>query len=178
MAVLAEGGCLCGAVRYGVTSQPEFVINCGCKFCQRSTGAHYLVETLFPLDDLKILSGRPRTHDRISQGSGKTIHIHFCEECGTKLFMTFERYDDIYGVHSGTFDDPNWFATDPGSTEYFYLSEMSDGVVIPAGFNVFHQHGLKLDGSQNTPQRFDTPTVVTPEVRKAGLEFARQNGEA
>lgn len=178
MEVLAEGGCVCGAVRFAVKSEPEWIVNCACKFCQRSTGGHYLVETLFPLDDLEVLSGTPRTYDRKSEGSGKVIHIHFCENCGTKLFMTFERFDDIYGVFSGTFDDPNWFQRHPDRTNYFYLSEMPDGVVLPAGYNVFYGHGLNTDGTENTPQRFDQPTEVTPAVRRAALEFARKNGEA
>ena len=177
MKFLAEGGCLCGSIRYAVTSEPEFIINCACKFCQRFTGGHYLVETLFPLDDLVVLSGTPKAHDHRSEGSGKIIHIHFCESCGTKLFMTFERYDDIYGVSTGTFDDPNWFSRHPETTKYFYLSQMPDGVVLPAGYDVFYRHGLKLDGTHNTPQRFDSPTEVTPEIRKAALEFARQNEE-
>ena len=174
---LAAGGCLCGAVRYAVASEPEWIVNCGCRFCQRATGGAYLVETLFPLDDLDVLSGTPKTHDRRSEGSGKTIRIHFCGTCGTKLFMTFERFDDIYGVFSGTFDDPNWFPRPPEKTNYFFLGEMPDGVVLPPGSDVFYGHALKPDGSENTPQRFEVPTVVTGAVRTAALEFARRNGE-
>ena len=178
MEFLAQGGCVCGAIRYAVKSEPDWVVNCACRFCQRSTGSHYLVETLFPLEDLEVLEGTPRTHRRKSDGSGKTIHIHFCQDCGTKLFMTFERFDDIYGVFSGTFDDPNWFPRSPDKTSFFFLSEMPDGVVLPAGYDVFYGHGLKQNGTDNTPQRFDMPTVVTEDVRKAGLDFARRNGEA
>lgn len=175
---LAEGGCLCGSVRYAVTSEPEYLIQCACNFCQRATGSHYLVETLFPLEDLDVTSGTPRTFDVTSSGSGKVIHIHFCEGCGTKLFMTFERYDDIYGVFTGTFDDTNWFSRRPETPQYFYVGKMPDGMVIPAGYEAFYGHGLKLDGSSNTPQVFDSPILVTSKVRKAALEFAKLHGEA
>ena len=174
----SEGGCLCGSVRYAVKSEPDWVINCACKFCQRSTGGHYLVETLFPLDGFEVLSGTARTYDRRSEGSGKLVHVHFCEGCGTKLFMTFERYGDVCGVFGGTFDDPGWFPRAPENTSYFYLGQMSDGVVLPAGYDVFFGHGLKIDGTANTPRRFSRPTEVTAEVREAAREeFARRNGE-
>jgi len=178
MSVEAEGGCICGAIRYAVKSKPTWIINCGCNFCQRATGGHYLVESMFPRKDLEILSGTPRSHTRISEGSGKAIHLHFCDTCGTKLFTGFERYGDICGVMAGTFDDPNWFPRTPETTFYFFLGEMPDGMVIPAGFNVYFGHSLKPDGSNNTPQRFDAPVVVTPELRQAALEFAVANGEA
>ncbi len=177
MGFLAEGGCVCGSIRYAVRSEPDRVINCACNFCQRSTGGHYLVATMFPVDQLEVISGKPKTYDHRSEGSGKQIHVHFCADCGTKVFMTFERYEGFCEVFSGTFDDPNWFATPPEKTRYIYLGNMSDGVTLPEGYDVFFANGLKLDGSNNTPQRFDKPTTVTRDVREAARAFALQNGE-
>ena len=176
--ILAEGGCLCGAVRYGVTSYPEFVVNCACNFCQRATGGHYLVETLYPPEDLILLAGVPRLRNHRSAGSGKIIHMRFCGDCGTQLYMGFERYDDCVGVFSGTFDDPNWFPHEPETTKYFYVEKMPDGVTIPAGYGAFYGHGLKLDGTDNTPQVFDAHTEVNAEIRDASYVFARGHGEA
>ena len=124
------------------------------------------------------MSGKPKTFDITSAGSGKVIHIHFCDTCGTKLFMSFERYDDIYGVFTGTFDDPNWYPRPADTTRYFYVQSMADGVAIPPGHPVFHGHSLKLDGSANTPQIFGKPTVVNEKVRQAAFEFAQAYGEA
>lgn len=149
-----------------------------CSFCQRATGGHYLVEAMFPREDLEVTSGDSKVHERKSEGSGKSIHIHFCDNCGTKLFTNFERYDHISGVFSGTFDNVNWFPRTPQTTFYFFLGEMPDGMVSPAGFNVYYGHSLKLDGRNNTPQRFDKPTEVSADIRKEALEFARRNGEA
>lgn len=178
MGIDAQGGCICGAVRYSVKTHPKWVINCGCGFCQRATGGHYLVEAMIPRDALEILTGTPKSYSRRSEGSGKEIHIHFCDTCGTKVFTNFERYGDICGVFAGTFDDPNWFPRTPETTFYFFLGEMADGVVIPAGFNVYYGHSLKLDGTNNTPQRFDIPTEVTVDLRNEALKFAQRNGEA
>lgn len=178
MGVHAEGGCICGEIRYAVNSLPRWVIHCGCSFCQRATGGHYLVETMFPLENFKILSGTPKTHERISEGSGMAIKVHFCATCGTMLCSDFERYGEVTGVFGGTFDNPGWFPRKPENSMYIYLSEMADGMAIPAGFNVYYGHVLKKDGTPNSPQRFDRPTEITAEIRKAGLDFARANGEA
>ena len=39
MCKLIEGGCLCGAVRYGAKAKPIFAIHCYCRQCQHITGA-------------------------------------------------------------------------------------------------------------------------------------------
>jgi hypothetical protein len=41
------GGCLCGAVRYTVTAEPVFVVECHCRFCQQALGTAYNTELLF-----------------------------------------------------------------------------------------------------------------------------------
>ena len=62
-----EGGCLCGKVRYHVTTEPSDVINCNCRFCQRSTGAAYMVETLFTKEDFAVTHGTTKVYERRCQ---------------------------------------------------------------------------------------------------------------
>ena len=135
-----EGGCLCGKVRYSVDREPDDVINCSCTFCRRATGSAYLVETMFPKERLTVTSGEPRTYDHVSDGSGKTIQIYFCENCGTKLYMAFEPFPASVGVFSGTFDNTNWFARDVENCLYFFLREAQDGTVLPANAHVYNAH--------------------------------------
>ena len=78
-----------------------------------------MVEPIFRLEDLQVTSGSPAVYDLSSAGSGKLVHIHFCQKCGTKLYLTFERFAETCGVYAGTFDDPNWIAVDADtSTAY------------------------------------------------------------
>ena len=102
-----HGGCLCGAVRYTTASTPLRVTICHCRFCQRATGSAYMVEPIFAKTNFEIISGAPATYALASQGSGKQVIIHFCATCGTKLFLSFERFPDHLGVYAGTFDDPD-----------------------------------------------------------------------
>lgn len=155
-----NGRCLCGSVCYAVSTEPIRVTFCHCRFCQRGTGGAYLVEPIFDKDAFTVTAGKPRIYDHLSEGSGKVIHIHFCENCGTKLFMTFERFPDIAGVFGGTFDDPNWFERSPENAKHIFLDVAQAGTVIPAGFNTFGEHATTNDGSPIEPLVFECHQAI------------------
>ncbi|WP_281859022.1 GFA family protein [Litoreibacter halocynthiae] len=148
-----SGGCLCGAVRFEVSAEPYFVVICSCRFCQRLTGSDYNVESLFRLGDVEVSRGKTKVHTHRSEGSGKSVHVHFCGACGTALYLKPERFPDCIGILSGTFDNPAWFRRDSSSTEYFFTAEAPRGMVIPEGFNTYPGHAKALDGSDNVPTR-------------------------
>lgn len=155
-----QGGCLCGGIRYAATSDPMRVTICHCRFCQRATGSAYLVEPIFTKSDFKVTSGRPKVYRQCSEGSGKMVDIHFCAECGTKLFLTFERFPGIVGAYGGTFDDPNWFAPTAGNSRHIFLSVAQHGTVIPAGIKCFDQHSIDKAGAPVEPTVFAQHHVI------------------
>jgi hypothetical protein len=159
MAVHA-GGCLCGAVRYETLTDPMRVTICHCRFCQRATGSAYLVEPIFRLDDLRISRGMATVYQARSEGSGKLVDIHFCAICGTKLYLTFERFAGTCGVYGGTFDDPNWFAIGPDNARHIFIGAARHDTVLPAGMPVFSEHALRSDGTPVEPTTFDQPHVI------------------
>jgi hypothetical protein len=147
-----EGGCLCGNVRYATSAPPLRVTICFCRFCQRATGSTGMVEPIFANDAFHITKGTPKRYDMPSGGSGKRVGVHFCDTCGTKIKLDFDRFPDAIGVYAGTFDNPNWFERTPANTKYIFLEAAQDGTMVPAGFNTFHEHAMTNDG---------TPTDVT-----------------
>lgn len=155
-----QGGCLCGQIRYQATQQPIRVSFCHCKFCQRARGAAYAVEPIFQMTDFELLSGKPKTYDHKSEGSGKILQVHFCDNCGSGTYYTFERWDDIIGVHAGTFDDPNWFDWTAENAKHIFLDVARHDAVIPAGIPTFGQHATDSDGKPVEPTIFDTPHVI------------------
>jgi hypothetical protein len=155
-----EGGCLCGATRYAAKSQPIRVTICHCRFCQRATGSAYLVEPIFGKSDIDVISGRPKIYRHRSEGSGKMVDVHFCDNCGTKLFLTFERFPDVVGVYAGTFDDPNWFEQSAENSKHIFLSVAQRGTVVPAGFACFEAHSITNDGKPIEPRVFDDYHVI------------------
>lgn len=142
-----EGGCLCGQIRYATLAKPSRVTVCHCKFCQRATGSAYMVEPIFAKDDLNLLTGSPKVFDQVSTGSGKTVHVHFCADCGTKLWLSFERFPDAIGVYAGTFDDPCWFSIEPATSKHIFLGAARSDSVIPQGLPTFLEHAMTNDGT-------------------------------
>jgi hypothetical protein len=119
-----------------------------------------MVEPIFRTEDLRITHGRPSVYDLRSAGSGKIVHVHFCQTCGTKLYLTFERFTDSCGVYAGTFDEPDWFAIGPDNAKHIFLDVARHDTVLPAGINVFRQHAMLNDGTPLEPVVFDMPHVI------------------
>jgi hypothetical protein len=133
---------------------------CHCRFCQRITGSSHLVEPVFEKADFGRTSGSASVYKHRSAGSGKLIDIHFCATCGTKLFMTFERFPEVVGVFGGTFDDAAWAEGTQGVTRHLFLREAQPGTVIPAGVPCFEQHAITNDGEPLDPKVYSEPHVV------------------
>ena len=145
-----EGGCLCGRIRYATLADPKRVTVCHCRFCQKATGSAYMVEPIFAEDDFVQLAGTCKIFDQISAGSGHVVHVHFCADCGTKLWLSFERFPGAVGIYAGTFDDPCWFPIKPESSKHIFLGVSRPDTVIPAGLPTFLEHATASDG---TPQQ-------------------------
>lgn len=155
-----EGGCLCGALRYEALSEPVRITLCHCRFCQRATGSAYMVEPLFRCEDVRITKGAPAIYSHRSEGSGKAVLVHFCRSCGTKIYLGFERFPDVYGVYAGTFDDPNWFEISAENAKQIFVDVARyDSVLLP-GINVFGQHATLNDGAPLEPVVLDQLRVV------------------
>ena len=169
-----SGRCLCGSLVFEVTGYPRDIINCHCNFCQRATGSAYLVETIFEKQNFRQVEGTPAVYAHRSEGSGKLIYIHFCDSCGTKTHMLFDRFPDIVGVFSGTFDVKDWFERTRENTLHFFLSTAPKGTVLPAGFEVYDAHFWKADGIADTPNVFEQHTLVTEELREASCARLRE----
>jgi len=161
MAIVHEGGCLCGAVRYAAASEPVRVTVCHCTFCQRLTGSAFLVEPIFKRETVTFLAASPRVYEHRSDGSGKRVSVHFCERCGAHLMLSFERFTEVVGVFAGTFDDPNWFDRGPGNSRHIFTRSAQKGVVLPAGIEIYEGHATALDGTPNTPRILAAPLLVT-----------------
>ena len=155
-----EGGCLCGNLRYNVRSAPSRVTICHCRFCQRATGGAYLVEPIFAKSDFSIIKGKEKIYEHCSTGSGKQVYVHFCENCGTNLYLTFERFKDAVGIYGGTFDDPDWFERTPENSKHIFLSVAQRGTIIPPGINTFDEHATTNDGEPIEPHVFSEPMVI------------------
>lgn len=115
-----------------------------------------MVEPIFGKKDFTLMSGSPKIFDITSKESGKTVHIHFCADCGTKLWLSFERFPDVVGVYAGTFDDPCWFPIEPSSSRHIFLGVARSDTIIPAGLPTFVEHATTNDGVEQQATVFET----------------------
>jgi hypothetical protein len=159
-----EGGCLCGAIRFRATAEPVQTTICHCRFCQRVTGSAFLVEPIFGKSNVVFSGAAPKVYERRSDGSGKLVRLNFCGECGSPLFLGFDRFPDYIGVFAGAFDDPNWFDRGPGKARHIFTCTAQKGVAVPAGIEVYADHAIQLDGTPNPARMFMAPTVLSDEA--------------
>lgn len=150
-----EGGCLCGTCRYQVTAPPLRVTTCHCRFCQRTTGSSYMVEPIFTHDSFSMTRGSPKIWEHLSKGSGKHLWLHFCPDCGGRLYLGFERFDQIVGVFAGSFDDPGWFEITPDNSKHIFLGNAVRGTIIPPEIETYAEHVTDRRGNLQPPVVFD-----------------------
>ncbi len=156
----AQGRCLCGRISYEISNQPSKITMCHCKFCQRATGGAYMVQPAFSASDFKLVVGNPKIYTHVSEGSGKEIYINFCDNCGTKLFQTFERFDGAVGVYRGTLDDPNWLEITSENSKHIFLGVAQNETIVPAHTPVFEEHATQNDGTPIAPTTFREPKKI------------------
>ena len=102
------GGCLCGAIRYEVKSDPVRTANCHCDDCRRATGSAFATNIFVKSDDLVVLQGEPRSFDHPTD-SGNTMTKQFCGDCGSQLFgWSSGAGGAMKGIKVGTIDDASF----------------------------------------------------------------------
>jgi len=97
------GGCLCGAVRYELKSEPFDCGWCHCRTCQLNSGAPAMVFATVPEGDLVWIRGHDRVRNVASSSFG---HREFCGECGTPLLMKVDHQPESLDFSVATLDDP------------------------------------------------------------------------
>jgi hypothetical protein len=80
------GGCLCGAVRLALETEPMYACHCHCHSCQKAAGAPFVTWATFSDRGLSVATGRIAEY-RSSPG----VTRGFCAACGTAL--TYARVD-------------------------------------------------------------------------------------
>jgi hypothetical protein len=101
---VAEGGCVCGAMRYRVSGAPTNTMICHCRTCRRVAAAPVVAWVTFANAAFMWLRGQPSAFH-----STEPVRRTFCPSCGTPL--TYEHRDSggFVDVTTCSLDDPNLF---------------------------------------------------------------------
>jgi hypothetical protein len=109
------GGCLCGGVRFELTSPAVAAGYCHCTRCQRRTGSSASATAVIERGSLRLVSGEDLLKAWTPDDGG--FAKVFCGECGSHLFARPADREgaDVAGVRMGAFDDdpgvrPGWRA--------------------------------------------------------------------
>jgi hypothetical protein len=97
------GRCLCGTVRFEVTSPPVSASYCHCTRCQRRTGGATSAQARLAPDSLRIIDGEAALGEYVPpEGFAKV----FCTQCGSALF-SHSPDRSVWSVRLGVIDgDP------------------------------------------------------------------------
>ena len=101
-----EGGCCCGAWRYGAEGERMFRTQCHCRECEYCSGGAPNMFLIMPLDGFTYTKGAPKLFMRNDLDGAVTRE--FCAECGTHIVT---RPPGLPGLvlKVGTLDDPAKF---------------------------------------------------------------------
>jgi hypothetical protein len=145
------GGCLCGAVRYELLSEPFDAGYCHCRTCQLNSGSPAMVFATVPHGDLVWTQGSDKVKSVNSSGFG---HRWFCGECGTPFLMQVDHQSETTDFSVATLDDPDSVA--PGYHIFWgsRIGWFEPGDVLPR-HNQFRPdtRGLEGDGAARIGQR-------------------------
>ena len=104
---LAEGGCLCGKIRYRVSGEPVATTLCHCADCRRASGGTNIAWAVFDKDKVGWLTGEPADY---SSSSG--IHWLYCRDCGSTVGYRRSERPNHMDITTGTLDDPDLYPPD------------------------------------------------------------------
>ena len=102
----AEGGCLCGAIRYRLAAAPLASMHCHCENCRKASGAAVLTWMTVDEGDFEWLRGRPRRYRYESEHYPGFVERWFCADCGSQLGWQCEN-DGTVDLTAGSLDDPS-----------------------------------------------------------------------
>lgn len=101
----ATGGCLCGAVRFEVKSEPLMAGFCHCLSCQKLSGAGHAFHVMVPEEAVTatgVTKGYTWTAD-----SGNKVTTSFCVECGSPMFGRSSGFPGVVTFRAASLDDPS-----------------------------------------------------------------------
>jgi hypothetical protein len=104
-----KGACLCGTIRFTITSDPIGARMCWCRDCQRIASGSATVNVLFP-ESAVHYEGVMSTF-RMTADSGNTVERGFCSACGSQMYSRTVTPPGLpMRIRAGTLDNPELMA--------------------------------------------------------------------
>jgi hypothetical protein len=96
------GQCYCGAVRYEVSDEFSYALNCHCGNCRRTTGSAFKPFAGIERHKFRVVAGED---DRLIYGDDATHDAH-CARCGSLLYSVVREGKWVHIALGTLVDDP------------------------------------------------------------------------
>ncbi|WP_083928731.1 GFA family protein [Geopsychrobacter electrodiphilus] len=101
-----NGSCLCGRVKYTISTELNNFYFCHCEQCRKLTGSSFASNILAKPVEIKWISGNENIK-RFDYPGGRSFTNVFCNECGSRLPFLNESGKTLF-IPAGSLDcDPN-----------------------------------------------------------------------
>lgn len=97
-----KGGCLCGAVQYEVTGEPQRFYHCHCQRCRKSSGTGHASNLMLANARLVFTQGESLLR-QFKVPEAKRFTRQFCSECGSSVARFVPELDAVV-VPAGSLD--------------------------------------------------------------------------
>lgn len=109
-AVMTNGSCMCGGVRFHVTGPIRNVLQCHCVRCRKFTGNFTAASGALSCD---ISFESDKTLQWFNPADDANVGFGFCATCGSSLFWKLADAEDGYwSIHAGAFDNAVGLSTE------------------------------------------------------------------
>lgn len=98
-----KGGCLCGAVRYEASGEPQRFLHCHCMRCRKASGTGHATNLFLQPGTLKWLAGEEQVR-AYKVPEAKRFTNTFCAACGGRLPRQVQGADIVL-IPAGSLDD-------------------------------------------------------------------------
>ena len=96
-----KGGCLCGAVQFGISGSIGNIVFCHCSQCRKAQGSAFATNGIVASADFRLISDEDDlTAFQSSPGKKK----YFCRVCGSPVMSKNEAKPDGVRVRLGTIE--------------------------------------------------------------------------
>ena len=119
--------CACGELQITVEGEPDRVLACNCRECQRRTGSAFGISAYYPDAQVTAIEGQSHSYTRTS--GALTFAMSFCPTCGTSVFWRASAAPRQIAIAVGCFADPSF----PPPTIVAWTSEQHGWVTFPEG---------------------------------------------
>ena len=101
--VTLNGSCLCGAVQYEVTGDPQRFYHCHCSRCRKSSGTGHASNIMMTSATLVFSHGESRLK-QFKLPEAKRFSRQFCTECGSPVVRFVPELNAVV-IPAGSLDD-------------------------------------------------------------------------